>query len=79
VEEVKKPTSKWLKSKGVDRGQFYWQGGYGMFSVSESNKDKIIKYIDNQQEHHKTMTFQDELRALLRRHRVEFDETYLWD
>ena len=57
---------------------FTWQNGYGAFSVSESVKAQVIHYIANQEERHKTLTFQDELRALLEVHRVAYDEEYLW-
>lgn len=77
VEEVKKGSSKWMKGEGVT--EFYWQNGYAGFSVSESNVADVKKYIENQAEHHRRMTFQDELKLLLQRHRIEFDERYLWD
>ena len=78
VEEVKKGSSKWMK-KETGNVEFCWQNGYAAFSVSESNVDQVRRYIENQVEHHRKMTFQDELRALLQRHRVEFDERYVWD
>ena len=79
VEEVKKNSSKWIKTKGDDYKDFYWQAGYGVFSVSESNVDEVRRYIGNQEEHHKTMTFQDEFRKLCVRHGVAIDERYVWD
>ena len=79
VEEVKKGSSKWMKSDGPKNVDFYWQAGYGAFSVSQSNEVSVRQYIANQEEHHRKMTFQDELRALLRRHQIEFDERYIWD
>ncbi|MFO0816915.1 MAG: IS200/IS605 family transposase [Pirellulales bacterium] len=79
IEEVKKGSSKWMKSDGTKNMEFHWQNGYAAFSVSESNVSDVRRYIENQQEHHRKMTFQDELRALLTRHGVEFDERYLWD
>jgi putative transposase len=79
VEEVKKGSSKWMKSAGPGNRDFQWQAGYGAFSVSQSNLDAVRRYIEGQEEHHRTMTFQDELRALLRRHGIAFDERYLWD
>jgi putative transposase len=79
VEEVKKGSSKWMKSAGPGIRDFQWQAGYGAFSVSQSNLDAVTQYIEGQEEHHRTMTFQDELRALLRRHGIAFDERYLWD
>jgi len=57
---------------------FGWQDGYSAFSVSQSGVQALRTYIQNQAQHHKTMTFQDELRALLRKNNLEFDERYLW-
>jgi putative transposase len=79
VEEVKKSSSKWMKSDGTGNAEFYWQNGYAAFSVSASNVEAVKRYIQNQEEHHRKMTFQDELRALFERHRVAFDERYAWD
>ncbi|MFO0964025.1 MAG: transposase [Gemmataceae bacterium] len=79
VEEVKKGSSKWMKFNGPKQSSFHWQAGYGAFSVSQSNVATVLRYIENQEKHHKRMTFQDELRELLRRHGMEFDERYLWD
>jgi hypothetical protein len=58
---------------------FQWQGGYADFSVSQSNVEQVTRYIARQEEHHKTVSFQDELRALLRKHNLEWDERYVWD
>jgi hypothetical protein len=58
---------------------FAWQKGYGAFTVSHSAVDDVKRYIANQEEHHKTLTFQDELRFLLQKHGIEFDEKYLWE
>jgi putative transposase len=79
VEEIKKGSSKWIKTKGPKYSEFYWQAGYGAFSVSQSNAPRVRAYIAKQEEHHRQRTFQDELRALLRRHQIEFDERYVWD
>jgi REP element-mobilizing transposase RayT len=79
VEEVKKGSSKWMKRDGTGNADFYWQNGYAAFSVSMSNVAAVKRYIEQQEEHHRKMTFQDELRALLGRHQVEFDEQYVWD
>jgi REP element-mobilizing transposase RayT len=77
VEEVKKSSSKWMKLQGVSN--FYWQGGYGAFSVSASNETMVEAYIVNQPKHHRKMTFQDEFRTLFKKHGVEWDERYVWD
>ena len=78
-EIVKKESSIWIKQQGANYEKFYWQGGYGCFSVAPSQLDQLIRYIDNQEEHHKTTTFQDEFRNLLQKYNIEFDERYVWD
>ncbi|MDX9979485.1 MAG: IS200/IS605 family transposase [Lentisphaeria bacterium] len=79
VEDAKKTSSKWLKTQGADLATFAWQGGYGAFSVSESNVADVRQYIARQAEHHRKISFQDELRAFLTKHKLHFDERYLWD
>ena len=79
VKEVKRVSHLWLKEQRRDFWDFQWQGGYADFGVSQSNLDQVTRYIAKQTEHHKKMTFQEELRALLRRHKVEWDERYAWD
>ncbi|HZI48377.1 MAG TPA: hypothetical protein VFD75_11320 [Pyrinomonadaceae bacterium] len=59
--------------------KFEWQGGYADFSVSESNLQQVKRYIARQEEHHRLINFQDELRALLQRHQIEWDERYIWE
>jgi REP element-mobilizing transposase RayT len=79
IEQMKKTSSKWIK--GVDdrfRG-FFWQRGYGAFSVSPSQVEMVLNYISAQEEHHRTRTFQEEYRQLLQKHGVSFDERYVWD
>lgn len=79
VEEVKKSSSKWIKTQGSEFAGFSWQAGYGAFAVSESNVSAVRDYIADQQEHHRKKSFQEEYRAFLERHRVAFDERYVWD
>lgn len=80
VEEVKKGSSKWMKTEeGAAIRDFQWQAGYAGFSVSQSNVEGVRRYIQNQAEHHRRMTFQDELRALFKRHGLEYNERYVWD
>ena len=79
VKELKRVSNGWLKEQGRDYADFEWQGGYAGFSVSQSNLEQMKQYIAGQEEHHRKMMFQDELRALLRKHAVEFDERYVWD
>lgn len=79
VKELKRVSNGWLKEQGTDYARFEWQGGYAAFSVSQSNLEEVKQYIANQEEHHRKMNFQDELRALFRRHEQEWDERYVWD
>jgi putative transposase len=79
VEHVKTASSKWMKRQGSQYEEFSWQGGYGAFAVSESQSGIVERYIARQAEHHRKTTFQDEYRAFLQRHRVTFDERYVWD
>jgi putative transposase len=79
LEEVKKNSSKWIKTKGDDYGGFYWQGGYAAFSVGSSELERLISYIRNQREHHSKLSYQDECRKLFKRYGVDFDEKYVWD
>ena len=79
VEETKTETSKWLKKQSLALSEFAWQAGYGVFSVSESKILEVKRYIEQQEEHHRKMSFQDEFRALCQRHGIELDERYAWD
>jgi len=79
VKEVKRTSSAWIKQASGKLSKFYWQAGYAAFSVSQSNLVDVIQYIENQEEHHKRVTFQDEYRAFLNAYGVEFDERYIWD
>ena len=79
VEAAKSGSSKWMKQQGPAYRDFYWQGGYGAFSVSESNVEQVRSYIAGQEEHHRKLSFQDEYRVLCRKHGVEMDERYVWD
>ena len=79
IEQMKKTSSKWIKALDARYHGFFWQRGYGAFSVSPSQLETVLQYIEAQQEHHRTRTFQEEYRELLRRHGVEFDERYVWD
>lgn len=79
IEELKTSSSKSLKTDLAQIKDFAWQRGYGAFSVSPSDLPALIAYIDNQEEHHRTRTFQEEYRAFLNKYGVEFDERYVWD
>jgi putative transposase len=77
MENLKASSSKWLKTQGVRT--FSWQRGYGAFSVSKSNVASVVSDIEKQEEHHRTVTFEEEFRMFLKRYRVAFDERYIWD
>jgi REP element-mobilizing transposase RayT len=79
VGQIKKSSNDWLRGRGSQFQNFYWQDGYGAFSVSQSAVEEVRKYIRNQREHHKKVSFQDEFRAFLKRYEIEFDERYVWD
>lgn len=78
VEDVKRHSSRWIKTKSTYYAKFAWQGGYAGFSVNPSLYEKTRKYIENQEEHHKKMTFQEEYLIFLKEYGIEYDENYLW-
>jgi len=79
VEEAKRGPSKWMKEQGPRYADFYWQNGYGAFTVSESNVEQVREYVANQEEHHRKMSFQDEFRLLCQKHGLQINERYVWD
>jgi putative transposase len=79
IEEVKSHSSKWIKTKGKEFSDFYWQDGYGAFSVNPSQIDIVVNYIANQKDHHRKKSFQKEFLAFLNKYKVEYDERYIWD
>jgi putative transposase len=79
LEEVKRSSSKWIKTKGRNYENFYWQDGYGIFSVNPYELEVVVKYIHNQRAHHEKRTFKDEFRGFLKKYNVEYDERYVWD
>ena len=79
IEEIKRNSSRWIKTKDSQYEKFAWQGGYGAFSVSRSRKDSVVRYIAGQKDHHKTVTFKEEFVAFLEKYGIEYDEQYLWD
>lgn len=76
---LKGGSSAWIHEEFPELAAFAWQDGYGAFTVSKSAVPDVSAYIENQREHHRTRTFQEEYRALLDRHGIEYDERYLWD
>ncbi|PZX53423.1 REP element-mobilizing transposase RayT [Algoriphagus ratkowskyi] len=78
LEEVKTDSSKWMKKRADELRNFYWQDGYGAFSVNPSQVYTVTDYIKNQREHHKRKSFQNEYRAFLKKYNVDYDERYVW-
>jgi putative transposase len=79
LEEMKKRSSLWIKTQGNNYVDFYWQDGYGAFSVNPTLVDDVVNYIIKQKEHHTTRTFKEEYLAFLKKYDVDFDERYVWD
>jgi len=79
VKELKRVSSQWIKQRAPSLGDFSWQAGYGVFSVSQSMLETVIAYIGEQEAHHKKTTFQEEYRALLQKHKITWDERYVWE
>ena len=79
IEHIKTETSKWAKKASIEASSFSWQKGYGAFSVSQSNLDAVLDYVERQEEHHQRRSFQDEFRELCRKHEVAIDERYVWE
>ena len=79
VKEIKVSTSIWIKNQSPHTKNFQWQSGYGVFSISPSHENALRQYIQNQKEHHQTITFQDEYRQLLGKYGITYDEKYVWD
>lgn len=77
ISKMKTSSSKWLKDKDIP--DFSWQDGYGTFSVSPSKVEDVKKYVLNQPEHHKKVTFQNELRKFFKEYKIDYDERYVWD
>lgn len=79
IQELKGDSSQWVKTKAPSVTDFYWQNGYGAFSVSPGHVESLRSYIANQEEHHTKESFQDEFRRLLTKYGLEWDERYVWD
>jgi REP element-mobilizing transposase RayT len=79
VETLKGTSSRWMRARRTPDASSQWQSGYGAFAVSQSQVPVVGRYIERQEQHHETVDFQSEHRALLRRHGVEWQEEYVWD
>ena len=79
IAEIKRESSRWIKTKGKMLSKFSWQNGYGIFSVSESETERVKNYISNQEKHHQKKEFKEEYRTFLRAYEVNYNEKYMWD
>ncbi|HEX8566637.1 MAG TPA: IS200/IS605 family transposase [Pyrinomonadaceae bacterium] len=79
IGDIKRDSSVWIKQQDAGFGNFYWQKGYGAFSVGQSQVETVVRYINRQKEHHKKQDFKSEFRALLMKYEIEYDERYVWD
>jgi putative transposase len=79
VKELKRQSNLWIQSSRQCSRDFKWQSGYGAFSVGNSQKNDVIAYIKNQEEHHRATSFQDEFLLFLRKYDIEYDANYVWD
>lgn len=79
LENVKKSSSKWMKTKDKRYMDFYWQDGYAAFSVNQAETDSVANYIERQEEHHRNKTFQEECREFFDKYSIDYDERYVWD
>ena len=77
--DIKRSSSSWIKNQDSSFKDFYWQEGYGAFSVGQTEDETVINYIKNQKEHHKTKDYKTEFRGFLRKYNIEYDERYVWD
>jgi putative transposase len=79
MNSVKANSSKWINEQGLIKGKFQWQSGYGAFSYSRSQRDKVINYIMTQEQHHKSKTFKEEYLKMLSDFEIQYDEKYLFE
>src|SRR5215204_5286771 len=79
IGDIKRDSSVWIKQQNSKYEDFYWQQGYGAFSVGQTEDEMVMKYIANQKEHHKTKDYKTEFRGFLKKYAVHFDERYVWD
>jgi len=79
IGDIKRDSSSWIKKQDKSLHNFYWQEGYGAFSVGQTEDELVIKYIADQKEHHKTKDYKTEFRGFLKKYKIDYDERYVWD
>ena len=79
IGDIKRDSSSWIKKQDARYSNFYWQKGYGVFSIGQSQVETVMNYIKNQKERHAKQDFKDEYHALLKKYEIDYDERYVWD
>jgi putative transposase len=79
VQKVKSNSSSWMKTQDESLKNFFWQDGYGAFSVNQRGVERVTNYIKNQHAHHSKKDFKTEYRQILKKYQVDYDEAYVWD
>lgn len=79
VGDIKRDSSSWVKKQNTKFSNFYWQEGYGAFSVGQTEDEVVMKYIAKQKEHHRNKNYKTEFRGFLKKYKIEYDERYVWD
>ena len=79
LKKLKSNSSKLVKTKGLDYKDFNWQNGYGAFSINPTEVDVVVKYIENQHEHHRTTSYKEEYIAFLKKYNIDYKDEYIWD
>lgn len=79
VREIKKSSNSYIKDNNFTKSNFQWQEGFGIFSYSQSHIDNVVKYINNQKQHHSKQTFKQEYIEILKKFEIEYDEKYLFE
>ncbi|MEX2484874.1 MAG: IS200/IS605 family transposase [Brumimicrobium sp.] len=79
LQRIKSLSSKWINESRLTKTKFHWQSGYAAFSYGQSAFENVVKYIENQEEHHRKLTFQEEYKWFLEKFRIDYDERYVFD
>lgn len=79
IGDLKRSSSLWIKKRFPKVSNFYWQKGYGAFSIGQSQVPALVKYIENQKQRHKGLDYKDQLREILQKYEIDYDEDFIWD
>jgi REP element-mobilizing transposase RayT len=79
IGDIKRDSSGWIKKQDARFKDFYWQQGYGAFSIGQSQVETVVNYIKRQKQHHAKQDFEYEFRGILKKYEIDYDERYVWD